>query len=71
MRRVEAALGREPTGRVRVEGLRASVALDGADPAAFLARALAAPDLPRPRAAEYGELSLADLYREIYGVEGC
>ena len=71
MRAVETALTREPGVRVRIDGLRASVSLDGAEPAAFLARALASPDLPRPRAAEYGELSLADLYREIYGVEGC
>lgn len=68
---VEATLARSPGARVRVEGLRASVTLDGTDPAAFLAVALASPDLPRPRAAEYGQLSLADLYREIYGVEGC
>ncbi|MFN0009714.1 MAG: ATP-binding cassette domain-containing protein [Planctomycetota bacterium] len=71
MRAVEATLARQSGARVRVEGLRASVALEGTDPAEFLARALAAPDLPRPRAAEYGELSLGDLYRELYGVEGC
>ena len=53
------------TASVRVDGLRASVALDGRDPAAYLAEALAAPDLPRPRSAEYGALSLADLYRSL------
>jgi len=71
MRAVAAVLAREPGASVRVDRLRASVALDGRDPAAYLAAALAAPDLPRPRSAEYGALSLADLYREIYGVEGC
>jgi len=71
MRAVEATLGRQPSARVRIDGLRAIVSLEAADPAAFLARALDSPDLPRPRAAEYGGLSLAELYREIYGVEGC
>jgi len=71
MRVVEATLARRTRARVRVEGLRASVSLEEGDPASFLASALAASDLPRPRALQYGELSLGDLYRELYGVEGC
>jgi ABC-2 type transport system ATP-binding protein len=71
MQAASAALARFPGASVRAEALRASVTLQGMDAASFLSKALAAPDLPRPRAAEYGELSLADLYREIYGVEGC
>jgi ABC-2 type transport system ATP-binding protein len=71
MRAVEAFFARQAGARVRIEGSRASVALEDGDPAVFLARALEARELPRPRAAQYGELSLAELYREIYGVEGC
>ncbi len=42
---------------------------DGGIPQA-LARVLAAPALPELRALVYGELTLAELYRELYGVEG-
>lgn len=41
------------------------------DPRAALARLFARPDLPRPRAIRYGEISLAELYRDLYGVEAC
>ncbi len=58
----------EPT----IDGsLRASLVLDTDDPRAFTAAALSCSALPRPRAFEYGRLSLAELYRELYGVEGC
>jgi hypothetical protein len=56
---------------VRVEGARVLFELEREDPAAFLARALADPRFPKLRALEYGQLSLADLYRDLYGVEGC
>lgn len=51
--------------------LRASLVLDGDDPRAFTSAALASAELPRPKAFEYGRLSLAEIYRELYGVEGC
>ena len=56
---------------VRVDGSRASVRIRGEDPRAFLAAACARADLPQPRAIEYGALSLSEIYRELYGVEGC
>lgn len=51
--------------------LRASLVLDGDDPRPFAAAAFASAELPRPKAFEYGRLSLAEIYRELYGVEGC
>ncbi|MBL8858565.1 MAG: ABC transporter ATP-binding protein [Planctomycetes bacterium] len=51
--------------------LRASLMLAADDPRAFTAAVLTHADLPRPTAFEYGQLSLVELYRELYGVEGC
>ncbi len=50
-------------------GRRVIVELQTADPRPLLARLGASPDLPRPEGIEYGQLSLAELYRDIYGVE--
>jgi hypothetical protein len=36
-----------------------------------LAQACLAADLPRPRTIDYGELSLSEIYRDLYGIEGC
>jgi len=75
--RIEAALhklGGASLARLEVTAdgaLRASLVLDTDDPRPFTAKALASADLPRPRAFEYGRLSLAEIYRELYGVEGC
>lgn len=55
----------------RVRGERLLVELHADDPRPFLARALAAPAWPAPLAIEYGQMSLAELYRDLYGVEGC
>jgi hypothetical protein len=55
---------------VRVHGSRASFTLASDDPRPFLARLEAARDLPPPRAIEHGRMSLSDLYRDVYGVEG-
>ncbi|MCE9593926.1 MAG: ABC transporter ATP-binding protein [Planctomycetes bacterium] len=44
---------------------------DGADPRPFLGALAALRDVPAPRALEYGELSLEELYRDLYGVEAC
>lgn len=54
----------------RALGVRALIDLEDEDPRAFLAR-LSAIGGPIPRAIEYGQLSLAELYRDLYGVEGC
>ena len=75
--RVAATLQRvAPTANVRTESspsgsLRAGVVLDVDDPRAFLSAAMSEGSLPRPETIEYGQLSLAELYRELYGVEGC
>jgi len=46
-----------------------TVELYSADPRPFLAALGQQPALPAPIAIEYGEVSLADLYSGIYGVE--
>lgn len=61
---------------VRVEtapsgAVRAGIAIDADDPRAFLTHALARVELDAPTSIEYGQLSLQELYRELYGVEGC
>jgi ABC-2 type transport system ATP-binding protein len=55
----------------RVRDGALTVELERPDPRAALAALCAAPELARPRTVEYGRLSLAELYRELYGVEGC
>ena len=59
--------GVESVGR---HGERYSVLLEHDDPRPFLARLAADPDLPAPAEVVYGQLSLTELYRELYGVEG-
>jgi ABC-2 type transport system ATP-binding protein len=68
---VSAILTRAGGARVHVDGLRATVEIRGDDPREFLAEACRARDLPAPRAIEYGELSLSEIYRDLYGIEGC
>jgi lipooligosaccharide transport system ATP-binding protein len=76
-RSVQTELERVPGARaVRVEAggnerVRAFVELDSDDPRPFLARVCASPGLPQPAAIEYGQLSLVELYRVLYGVEAC
>jgi ABC-2 type transport system ATP-binding protein len=48
---------------------RAIVQLADADPRPLLAALFANAELPRPETVEYGQLSLGDLYRDVYGVE--
>ncbi|MEZ6015232.1 MAG: ABC transporter ATP-binding protein [Planctomycetota bacterium] len=55
---------------VAVYGARVTFSLAHDDPRPFLARLQAATDLPAPRAIEHGRMSLTDLYRDLYGVEG-
>jgi ABC-2 type transport system ATP-binding protein len=75
MAEVSARCAGYPGARVRVEGTRATVELESGEPNDFLVAVLSAPDpnsrAARPIALQVGELSLAELYREVYGVEGC
>jgi len=48
-----------------------TLALERDDPRGALAALASLPGLPAPRAVQYGELSLRDLYRDLYGVEAC
>ncbi len=68
--RIERVLSSLPGTRVVRDGARFAVHLAGDDPCAFLAAACAHPALPPPTTIEYGQLSLQELYRELYGVEG-
>lgn len=68
---VDALLAAIPGARIVRDGARVSAHLDTEDPRAFLARLADVPALPAPRSVEYGQLSLQELYRELYGVEGC
>jgi len=52
------------------DGARTSWLLAEDDPRPFLARLAAASELPAPIALEHGRMSLSDLYRDLYGVEG-
>jgi ABC-2 type transport system ATP-binding protein len=54
----------------RVSGSRAALLLEEADPRRFLAAFAARGDLPPPASIEHGRLSLGELYRDLYGVEG-
>jgi hypothetical protein len=55
---------------VRAHGAQLSVELPGSDALPFLAALERSAALPAPVAIDYGHLSLADLYRDLYGVEG-
>jgi ABC-2 type transport system ATP-binding protein len=68
--RLLAALGSLGAVAARMNGRRAVVELAEDDPRPFLAALGAASSLPRPEAVEFGQLSLAELYTELYGVEG-
>jgi ABC-2 type transport system ATP-binding protein len=65
------ALAAIPGVDVKAHGGRVVVELEGADPRAFLGALANRSDLPQPRAIEYGEVSLQQLYRDLYGVEAC
>ena len=61
----------DPGTRVRVDGDTATVVLaGGADPRPLLQRIALASSLPAPASLTFGELSLQELYRELYGKEG-
>lgn len=54
---------------VRLRARRALVQLEASDPRPFLARLAASTALPAPEGIEYGQLSLSELYTDVYGVE--
>jgi ABC-type multidrug transport system ATPase subunit len=68
---VSAYFAKVPGARVRIDGTRATIDLAEGDPRAILAAALVSPLVPKPRSIASGELSLPELYRDVYGVEGC
>ncbi len=49
---------------------RVNVMLSNDDPREFLGRLATARDLPAPVSVEHGRISLSELYRTLYGVEG-
>jgi ABC-2 type transport system ATP-binding protein len=60
----------EPYGEPRFHGQALTLFLRDADPRASLAAILADEFLPPPTSIDFGEPSLAELYRELYGTEG-
>jgi ABC-2 type transport system ATP-binding protein len=66
---VRAALG-ELEAELALVGERATLFFPAGGGAQALARLVTSPGLPEVREARYGELALADVYRELYGVEG-
>jgi ABC-type multidrug transport system ATPase subunit len=67
---LEAVLRAAGAMEVRRRGGQFSVLLRDDDPRALLAVLAQRRDWPRPSSVEYGRLSLAELYRDLYGVEG-
>ncbi len=57
--------------RLVVEGERIDVHLEQDDARPFIAAVCTSMTIPRPRSIEFGALSLAQMYRELYGVDGC
>ena len=55
---------------LHLQGNALTVVLADRDPRPFLAALAARNDLPAPRSIEHGQLSLQELYRDLYGVEG-
>ncbi len=68
--RAAKALTGPAVAAVHVAGARTAFTLASDDPRPFLAALQAAGELPPPRAMEHGRMSLSDLYRDLYGVEG-
>ncbi len=68
---LRSALATLPGLAVQVNGQDAVVQLAEPDPRPVLAALAGNRVLPSPSAVFYGELSLRELYRELYGVEAC
>lgn len=56
--------------RLVIEGNEIVVHLEGDDPRPFFAALAKLTDVPQPSVLEYGRISLNQLYRDLYGVEG-
>ena len=57
--------------RATVRGTELVAELGSDDPRDFLAGLAVLRDVAAPRAIEYGQTSLRDLYQGLYGVEAC
>jgi ABC-2 type transport system ATP-binding protein len=57
--------------RARLDGTRLVAELDQRDPRAFLKALAERAELPPPQSIGYGQVSLAELYRDLYGVDAC
>jgi ABC-2 type transport system ATP-binding protein len=66
-----AILSRIDGARVHLDGAHARIQIRRDDPREFLAEACRARDLPPLRTISYGEMSLSEIYRDLYGIEGC
>ncbi len=66
---VAAALAGPGVESTQAEPRRVAVVLTEPDPRAFLASLAQREGVPAPASIEYGKLSLAELYRSLYGVE--
>jgi ABC-2 type transport system ATP-binding protein len=59
-----------PLGELHLREQEATLLLADSDPRPVLAKLVADRALPEPASLTYGELSLQELYRELYGTEG-
>ena len=60
----------ESLGEARIDADRAMIFIDDEDPRAAIRALVESSALPAPSSLVYGELSLQELYRELYGTEG-
>jgi ABC-type multidrug transport system ATPase subunit len=67
---LERALAGVAGVELRLDGARATLFFPSGGALAGLRAMLASAGFPEPRTLVYGELNLAELYRELYGVEG-
>jgi ABC-2 type transport system ATP-binding protein len=68
---LERGLAQVHGARIQRTGLEAVIELEHPDPRPALAALAAVSALPAPSSVRYGELSLRELYRDLYGVEAC
>jgi ABC-type multidrug transport system ATPase subunit len=64
------ALAGDGVESVRLDGKEVAVLLDSDDPRRFLLRLASSSELPAPLSIEHGRISLRELYKALYGVEG-